>query len=422
MVDIFKEQKTIDWGVDTTPLYGGRKVDVIAVKGNQRQVQWFEPGEAEPTKRWVGLEDLIEMCGVPIPPRGESLSVVAAEDAVIAQIEIDLAQQRDEMAKRIAELEEMLRQQTEAYDGKLKHQHQVAVERLKDRDAAQAKVKTLEAVMPPIIMPNRPRHETKIVFAAVGQASLDEALRLSLERFEGEGWNIAFEQYQAGSSERPSSYFARLTREAQAPAHNPQPDVRVALAVSVVEPAAEEAPEDNTVIMGSHWEDVADIEETMYPDLWKILVEDPNEIEEDDLQSTPVMLLTESAWTSEPDPLTRDRMIYEARKATAGSKAAGRMIAQERSRAKHARGEVATSEVRYLTGELPVKPIPQNVQVGNLVRDRKKYPITSTMMKHNVGAAEILAVMDLQIKMRVETARQTSLAQQPSFPPLMLGQ
>jgi hypothetical protein len=110
----------------------------------------------------------------------------------------------------------------------------------------------------------------------------------------------------------------------------------------------------------------------------------------------------EPAWKSEMDSVKREAMIYQARKATLGPKAAGRMIAQTRARQKRHRADGL-------------------VQVGHLLLDPKTMPIAATLASGITGD-ELIDAMNERVKAKVVAAMRPAQPQRPSPVPLMLGQ
>lgn len=387
MSDMFKDVKLLDWGKGTTPLYGGRKVEVVGVEGNRRWVQWHVPGEAEPTKHWVDLGDLKEMPGTPIPPReatpeettavqatpAEMFQALAADKEQpdkpeIAQKEIDLAKERDELLAEIESLKARLQTQTEVAEGALQ-QRDEALEKNKGQsrllqEAADAmnmqhqRIASLEKSVPSMIRTGRTQRETKIITVGVGLPSTNTELGRQLDELEAEGWEIAYEEYEQGQGERCSTYFARLTREARDSVTPTQGEARAALDIPETAEAADpldDELDEPLVIMSSH------------------LGDDPIKLdEEEDLEPMPEMVVIDGEGVPSRT---------------------GRIIAPE------------------ITTEGLVK-------VGNLFLDPKRFPITCTIAQHGVEATT--QALDQQIRDKALVAMQRTQAHRMPVP-LLLG-
>lgn len=387
-------------------LDGSEPVIVVTVEGDRRYVTltpspdvWIRNAEGKLVlnRQWVNVERLKSAAmlvpDAPItiaPDPASALEALPHEpvdidamkahmdidgadsEAVIAGQEMDLAAQRDEQAAYIAELEQA-HEIARDYIEKLEAQRHLTLEAVAGRDAVLERAQQMTA---------RRKIETTTY------PDIDDG---SLTDFINQGWRVVFEAaYVLPAYDREVCHMVRLERETQDTAHPPM-EARAAAGI----PAYEDIP-------GEMSDDETPAEPDPYLQVEEIYIQ---------------MDGGEPAWKSEIDPVKREAMIYAARSATVGKKAAGRMIAQTRARQKRQREQGGAPDIEYLVGS----PKVNGLRVGKLALDPAKFPLLNTLAS-GVTGDELIDAMNEKVKARVMAAMLAAQPQRPSPVPLMLGQ
>ena len=334
--------------------------------------------------------------GIDIDALKAHLNVDGTEDgeAAIAEKELDLAKQRDEMAAQLAQKDQTikaLRHETESlsdqvvalerqldaltadYDKKLKAQLEISNGLKRELHMAVEIARALEASLPS----QRMRIEVKRKIETTTHPDIDDG---SLTDFINQGWRVVFEAaYVLPARDKEVCHMVRLEREVPDTAHPPleaRADRGQDIPFEMIYEDGDRSDQDDVPVH--------------------------EQVEEIYIHMDARPVLDEPAWKAAPDEAQREAMIYMARKATLGSKAAGRMIAQTRAWQKRQRAD-------------------DLVQVGHLLIDPKTQPLTATLSSGITGE-ELIDAMNEKVRVKVMDAMRAAQPTRPAPVPLMLGQ
>lgn len=366
--DIPDTTQEIPFAVGSTALLRGSDevVRVITVDGSDREVSrnasldiWVrdDSGRLVRNREWVSVGALKSPAtlAMPDPARVE----VDEPVPIIAAKEIDLAQQRDDQAARIAALEQQVAQLTEQRN--IEQADKAIFRQSMDlyewaHDMARDYIVRLEGqrdVLSETLSQARATHQadmeryghrqpSQTVKRKIETMSLRNPEMQALADLINEGWKVVFETtyVMGGYEEAYVTHFLRLEREVLETAHPPMEEARDVVDLPAAEPVSDGAEDAVPLDARKLWVEALDESEP---------VPDPAQ--------APVLLIDEAA----------------------------------------------------------------ELKVGSLALDPKKFPITAALAS-GVSTEDLITAMNQKIKAKVIAAMLTSQARRSAPVPLMLGQ
>jgi hypothetical protein len=369
------ETRLQEWAVNTDAILEatGERVHIIGTDlFSSRRVEYIDFPELP--LHWVDVKELAATPASTIAQR--EIDIAAKKDALIAGLREEtatLSEQHDALEKQIHDL-------TVDYDAKLKAQLTISnglMDELKGKADyiryLEGELARYDTMADRVVLQMQPASAQRGKIETTTHPDIDDG---SLTDFINQGWRVAFEAaYVLPAYDKEVCHMVRLERDAQDEAHSPM-EAHVSADLPSYEDIAAEVIGDGT------------LDETpTSPEVEEIY------IHMDD---------GEPAWKSEMDPVKREAMIYAARKATVGQKAAGRMIAQARARQKRQRDDGL-------------------IRVGDRLIDPQAMPMAATLAS-GITADELIAAMNEKVKAKVMDAMRASQPQGAAVVPLLLGQ